>query len=185
MRNKLVAVLLCLGGMFVFAGFTSFSQAPKFTKVDVGTSGCKLYMPGTPDPVELSYSPDSSKVYTIESLDSTYSSYFHLGAIVVRLKDTDITGQEEDMLVNYMDYLKDAFKIAKSAGYGKGHTLSTHPTAKGVLDYWEDADGDQWVVKGWAAESTMFVMFIYGNKEFPNMSVREVFFNGARFPGDK
>lgn len=183
MKNR-IGVIGLLAVLF-FTGFTLLPQAPRFNKVDVGDSGCKVYIPGKPDPVKLEYSPDSSKVYTIETLDSTYGAYFHMGAIVVRLKDVDLKDQGEEMLISYLDYLKEAFKIKKAIGYGKGHTLSTHPTAKGVIDYWEDADGDQWAVKGWAAESTIFVMFIYGPKEFPNNNVKNVFFDGARFPGDK
>lgn len=181
-RNGIYAMLALL----VFTGFTTFTQAPRFKKVPVSDSGCSIYIPGDPGPVDLSYSPDSSKVYTIETLDSTYNAYFHMGAIVVRLKDMTMKPEEsEDMVISYLDYLKTAFNIKKAAGYGKGHTLTTHPTAKGVIDYWEDADGDQWAVKGWAAESTMFIMFIYGPKEFPNYNVQSVFFEGARFPGDK
>lgn len=162
-----------------------FSQnAPRFIKTDVADSGCKIYLPGKADPVDVSYSPDSSIVYTIETLDTTAGAYYHFGSIVVNLNGVDLTGQEEDMLIAYMDYLKDAFKIESSVGYGKGHTLSTHATAKGVLDYWEDADGDNWVVKGWAAESTLFVMFIYGPDDYPNQNVVDIFFKGARFKGD-
>ncbi|TND08737.1 MAG: hypothetical protein FD123_1953 [Bacteroidetes bacterium] len=184
MKKFLACTFLLVSGLFLSAFAPGYMQAPKFTKYDIKDSGCRIYLPGKPDPVDMSYSPDSSKVYTIESLDSTYGTYFHFGTIVVRLKEGDLVGTEEDMLTGYMDYLKDAFKIKKAVGYGKGHALSTHPTAKGVIDFWEDEDGDQWSVAGWAAESTIFVMFIYGNKEFPNQSVKEVFFKGARFPGD-
>lgn len=183
--KKLQPGIFVVLALLVFTGFTTFTQAPRFKKVAVSDSGCSIYIPGNPDPVTMEYSPDSSKVYTIETLDSTYKSYFHMGAIVVRLKDAILKPEEsEDMLVSYMDYLKTAFNIKKSVGYGKGHTLSTHPTAKGVIDYWEDADGDQWTVKGWAAESTMFIMFIYGPTEYPNYNVQSMFFEGARFPGD-
>lgn len=184
--KKLQSGIFGILALLVFTGFTSFIQAPRFKKVAVSDSGCSVYIPGNPDPVTVEYSPDSSKVYTIETLDSTYKAYYHMGAIVVRLKDMTLKPEEcEDILVNYMDYLKTAFNIKKAAGYGKGHRLETHPTAKGVIDYWEDADGDQWAVKGWAAESTMFIMFIYGPKEYPNYNVQSMFFEGARFPGDK
>ncbi|MCX6181515.1 MAG: hypothetical protein NT150_06280 [Bacteroidetes bacterium] len=139
-------------------------------------------MPAEPDPVDLSYSPDSARVYTIEALDSSTGMYFHFGAIVV--EDVDLGDSKEEMVIAYMDYLKTAFNVKTAAGYGKGHTLSTHASAVGVLDYWEDADGDQWKVKGWADSKSIVVMFVYGPKEYPNLNVTDIFFNGIRFPGD-
>lgn len=179
MRNLFFLLLL-------FVGSSAFSQnSLRFTKYDVGTSGCKLYLPDTPDPVDLSYSPDSSKVYTIEALDSTTNAYYHFGAIVVDLKGGALADDEkEDMIISYMDYLKTAFNIESSAGYGKGHTLTTHETAKGVLDYWVDKDGDHWKVMGWAAEQYIIVQFVYGPRDYPNTNVLDIFFKGIRFPGD-
>lgn len=159
--------------------------APRFIKTDIGDSGCKIYLPGKADPVGVSFSPDSSLVYTIETLDSTTGAYYHFGSVLVNLNNVDLEGQEEDVLVAYMDYLKTAFKIEEAVGYGKGHSLSTHSSAKGVLDYWKDSGGDQWAVKGWAAESTIFVMFVYGPGEYPNSNIVDVFFKGARFKGDE
>jgi hypothetical protein len=159
-------------------------KAPRFVKTDIADSGAKLYLPGTPDPVNISYSQDSSKVYTIETIDSTTGSYYHFGSIVAQLNGVDLQGQEEEMLIQYMDYLQTALAIESTAGYGKGHTLDTHPSAKGVLDYWRDEADDHWIVKGWAAESTIFVMFIYGPSDYPNQNVVDIFFKGARFAGD-
>jgi hypothetical protein len=159
-------------------------KAPRFTKTPVGDSGASLYLLGAPTDQTVSYSPDSSRVYTIETVDTTQGADYHFGAIVVSLNNVDLKDIEETMLVQYMDYLKEMFGVKEAAGYGKGHTLSTHPTAKGVLDYWLDSSGTHWKVKGWAAESTLFVMFIYGPEDYPNVNVAEVFFNGARFVGD-
>ena len=159
-------------------------NAPRFVKTDIADSGVKLYLPGTADPVNISYSQDSSKVYTIETIDSTTGDYYHFGSIVAELNGVDLQGQEEEMLIQYMDYLQTALAIESTAGYGKGHTLETHPSAKGVLDYWVDESDDHWIVKGWAAESTIFVMFIYGPSDYPNQNVVDVFFKGARFAGD-
>lgn len=159
-------------------------KAPRFTKTPVGDSGVSIYLPGAPTDQTVSYSPDSSKVYTIETVDTTQGAAYHFGAIVVNLNNVDLKDIEETMLIQYMDYLKEMFGVKEAAGYGKGHTLSTHPSAKGVLDYWLDSTGTHWKVKGWAAESTLFVLFIYGSEDFPNVNISEMFFNGARFVGD-
>ncbi len=175
-----LSLLLLLPSLSFLLG----QKAPRFVKTDIADSGCKLYLPGQADPVNISYSPDSSIVYTIETIDTSLGSFYHFGSIVINLKGVDLAGQEEDMLMSYMDYLKTTFNVKESAGYGKGHSLPTHPSAKGVLDYWLDETQTHWVVKGWAAESTIFVMFIYGPKDFPNPNVADIFFNGARFKGD-
>lgn len=179
LRNWLSLFLLLPAISFLCA-----QSAPRFVKTDIADSGAKIYLPGKPAPVEVSLSQDSSLVYTIETLDSTTGAYYHFGSIVVNLNQVDLSGQEEEMLISYMDYLKSAFKIESAAGYGKGHTLSTHPSAKGVLDYWLDEEGTRWIVKGWAAESTIFVMFVYGPEDYPNQQVVDIFFKGARFVGD-
>lgn len=167
---------------FVFV-MLAFSPG-RFAKYDVGDSGCKLYLPTAPQPVTMSYSEDSSRVYTIECEDTLQGNTFHYGAIVVRLNNMDITGIEVELLISYLDYLKVSLSIKNSAGYGKGHTLSTHPSAKGIVDYWEDETGDEWKVMGWIAEQTLVVQFIYGPVEFPNYNISEMFFKGFRFPGD-
>lgn len=164
--------------------FLTAQSAPRFIKTAIADSGTQLYLPGKADPATVSYSPDSSIVYTIEVIDSTTGAYYHFGSIVAQLKGVDLTGQEEAMLLAYLDYLKTAFDIKESAGYGKGHSLTTHPTATGILDYWLDAGGTHWIVKGWAAESTIFVLFIYGPDTYPNQNIVDVFFKGARFKGD-
>jgi hypothetical protein len=167
----------------LLAATIAFSQtAPRFKKYDVSDSKFSLYLPAIPGAVSLEYSPDSAKVYTLDALDSTYGAYFHFGAIVV--EDLATGDNKEDLLISYMDYLKTSFNIVSAAGYGKGHTLTTHPSAMGVLDYWEDKDGDQWKVKGWIDSKSIVFMFIYGSKEYPNYNVAEIFFNGIRFPGD-
>lgn len=164
--------------------FLSAQSAPRFVKTDIADSGAKIYLPGKPAPVEVSFSQDSSVVYTIETIDSTTGTYYHFGSIVANLNQVDLSGQEEEILISYMDYLKSVFQIEDAAGYGEGHSLTTHTSAKGVLDYWRDLEGTHWIVQGWAAESTIFVMFIYGPKDYPNPQVVDLFFKGARFKGD-
>jgi hypothetical protein len=177
----------CIITLLLLAGFqtAAFAQkAPRFTKTPVGDSGASVYLPGLPVDQTVSYSPDSSKVYTMEAIDTSQGASYRFGVIVVNLNGVDLKDMEEEMLTQYMDYLKDMFGVKQSAGYGKGHTLDTHPTAKGVLDYWLDAEETHWVVKGWAAESTLFVMFIYGPEDYPNVNVAQLYLNGARFAGD-
>ncbi|MBN8677957.1 MAG: hypothetical protein J0M29_07010 [Chitinophagales bacterium] len=178
-RNSILIVFLLLHTAVLCA-----QKAPRFAKTPVGDSGASIYLPGAPTEQNVSYSPDSSRVYTIETVDSTQGAAYHFGAIVVNLNHVDLKAIEEDMLTQYMDYLKETFDVKQAVGYGKGHTLDTHPSAKGMLDYWLDGSGSHWAVKGWAAESTLFVLFIYGPEDYPNVNVAQLFLNGARFAGD-
>lgn len=171
--------------LFLLSAPLFAQKAPKFAKYPIGNSGLNIYLPAQPDSVTLAYSPDSSKVYTIESLDSSSGKYYHFGAIVVDLKEKLAGGEEEDMIIAYLDYLKTAFEITESAGYGKGHTLETHPAAKGVIDYWKDKEGDEWRIFAWADTNYVVVMFEYGPGDYPNENVIEIFRKGIRFPGDK
>lgn len=175
-------------GVLLFLGFGLFAQetkekVPRFHKVAVGSSGTYAYVPDDEEfEVDLSYSPDSSAVYTGEVLCGTY----RFAVIVVKLNGTELVNQEEreDMLVSYMDYLQQTFSIVGAAGYGKGHTLEMYPEATGVIDYWEDEDGDEWVVKGWADTHTLAVLMLYGTGTYPYYNAQDMFLNGFRFDGE-
>lgn len=179
MPRSLVLFLFCF-----FAQFTHAQTAPRFAKYPVAETGFYIYLPAEPGPVTMEYSPDSAKVYTIEAVDSSQGKYFHFGAIVALMNGVDLAGQEDSVLTKYLDYLKGAFSIKSSAGYGYGHTLSTHPSAHGIIDYWGDKDGDEWKINAWAAEHAIVVQFEYGPSEYPIYNVMEIFGKAIRFPGD-
>jgi hypothetical protein len=163
----------------LFAQETSFTP-PRFSKQSIGTSGCFAYLPATDSlVVDVSYSPDSAAVYTVDQL----SGDFHYAVIVVKLHGTTLSNLEEkeDMLTAYMDFLQGSFSISDAAGYGKGHTLASNPDATGIIDYWIDVDGDNWEVKGWADSTTLAIMMVYGGTEYPNHTTLQVFLDGFRF----
>lgn len=163
---------------------TAQSASPQFSKYPIGESTVQIYFPSQPDEVYVDYSPDSSMVYTVECTDSSTGQDFQFGAIVVNLKGEIEEDRQEELLISYFDYLKESFKIQSSSGYGKGHTLTTHESAKGIIDLWEDEDLQKWEVTGWIAENTIVVLFEYGPDEYPNKKVIEIFMKGVRFFGD-
>lgn len=153
---------------------------PRLVKTAIGASGCHAYLPDDAEiAFDVSYSPDSSVVYTGDFA----SGDFHYAVIVVKLNNMVLETLEEKqaMLTSYLDFLQSEFSITESAGYGMGHTLTAYPDATGVLDYWEDADLDEWTVKAWADGSTMAVMAVYGATDYPSYSALEVYLNGFRF----
>ena len=105
------------------------------------------------------------------------------GVICIKLLEAvnDLTKAEE-LVSDYLDYLKLNFEIKKSAGYGKGHHLNNNETTRGMIDYWEDAQKNNWKVKAWTDGKYIGVLYAHSVKELPETKV-DVFLNGFRFPG--
>jgi hypothetical protein len=169
--------------LFSFSVQQLHAGLPEWQKIDIGDSGCKAYFPGTLPEAEVTYSHDGSKMYIVDLL-TDYWGDFRFVTITVVLKDGTFIGQEEEMLMAYMDFLKGQFGVNASANYGRGHTLSTHPSANGVINFWGCENGDKIRTTGWAAENILTVMMIIGSEEFEHYNIAEMFFKGFRFPGD-
>jgi hypothetical protein len=155
----------------------SFGQPIK--KYAISNTGCAAYFYCNPGTFELSYSDDSSKVYTAECENAEVS----YGVIGVELKEPNNNmAASEDLLISYLDYLKTAFKITSSAGYGKGHRLKNREDTRGVIDYWTDEEKNNWKIKGWTDGKFIAVMYAYSKKELPDSRVN-LFLDGFRLPG--
>ncbi len=164
---------------FFIVAFAASAQVPRFAKYQINQTGRYAYYPSDPGTAKAEKSDDGSDVYTLEvQSDSTF-----YGTIMVDFTDglLDASSKQEieDMLISYLDYLQGAFSITESAGYGKGHTLESNPDAIGVIDYWQDATGEPWIIKGWADKNTLAVMYIYGTE--PAEGSKQMFLNGFRF----
>ncbi|MBK8558079.1 MAG: hypothetical protein IPL65_21095 [Lewinellaceae bacterium] len=154
--------------------------APRFVKTAVGETGCFAYLPQDMPEFEMNPSEDGAEVYTAEVTvgDFAYS------CIGVKFSEPFSDSSPDDMealLESYLDFLKDAFEIEGSAGYGHGHTLEAYPDARGLLDYWRDADGLEYSIMGWANQSNLGVLIIYGKTEYPSVSAANMYLNGWRF----
>ncbi len=159
---------------------TVSAQVPRFTKYQINETGRYAYFPEDPGTVEPVMSDDGSDVYTYEvEFENTF-----YGTIMVDFTDDafkeNSKEEMEEVLISYLDYLQGAFSITETAGYGKGHTLESNPDAVGVLDYWEDATGEPWVIKGWVDQNSLAVMYMYST-ELPAQGIQDVFLNGFRF----
>jgi hypothetical protein len=170
MKKIFLIVLLQYGCINIF------SQIIK--KYPIAESGCAAYFYCNPGKFELSYSPDSSKVYTSECIvDGT-----GYGAICVKFKDPiNNIDNAEGVLVAYLDYLKTNFKIVSAAGYGKGHRLNGKENIHGIIDYWKDEEKNNWKIKGWTNGSLIVIMYAYSKQELPETKVN-VFLDGIVFP---
>jgi len=155
-------------------------QAQSLKKYDIGGSGCKAYFFCNPGEFVLSYSADSSKVYTGECKADS----LNWGIICVALKQPVSPGQEaEDLLTSYLDFLKTVYNTSSAAGYGKGHSMKNNADVKGMIDYWTDKDGDEWKIKGWTDGKFIAVLYVYAQGKLEETSKVNLFLDGFRFKG--
>ncbi len=174
---KIIAFLL----LVLFPGAFFYAQkppVPRFNKHLIGSSKVSAYFPEESPIFEESYSPDSSIVITYESQLADHS--FALVQVDFREQVTDSIDRE-NLLVMYLDYLKDNFGVIEAAGYGKGHRLESYPQVQGVIDYWRDMDGNDYSIKGWITSEHLTVFMLYGTGEYPYPTAQEMYFNGIRY----
>jgi hypothetical protein len=149
MRSLILPALLALA-------FSANSQSIK--KYSISNSGCTAFMYCDPGKWDVDLSEDSSKVYTAEcSKDNvTY------GIVLVKLLQPvpDLTAAE-DVTISYLDYLKASVHIKTAAGYGKGHRLNNSESTRGILDYWKDADKNNWKIKAWTDGKFIAVLYAF------------------------
>ena len=161
--------------LLLLIGYTAFSQSLK--KYPVSKSGCTYYN-YCDAKFDISKSTDSSDIYTGECAiaDVTY------GIICVKLLNPVADLQmAEDLLIAYMDFLKQSFEIASAAGYGKGHRLNNNENTRGIIDYWKEKDNNNWKVKGWTDGKHIAVLYAYTLKTLAEQKVN-VFLDGFRLP---
>lgn len=154
------------------------AQTPRFQKYPVMESGTYIYFPAEAV-FEKSYSEDSSDVYTCEA----EVGGINYGAIIVKFAGelNDEPSDWEALLSLYMEYLASStFALTSQVDPGYGHTLESAPEAKGILMYGEDADVNQYAIKGWINKYVLAVLFVYSKEEM-NINVQNLFLNGFRF----
>src|SRR5882724_5430224 len=171
MKKCFLPVLLLL--------LSSFCSGQSLKKYPISNSGCSLYMFCEPPLFDVDKSEDSSMVYSseCEKDDVMY------GVICVKLIDpvTDLQ-QAEDLAISYLDYLKLNFEIKKAVGYGKGHRLHDNENTRGIIDYWEDKEKNNWKVKAWTDGKFIAVLYAHSLKELPETKVN-IFLDSFRLPG--
>lgn len=173
MRNLLLAFAAIL--------FINSACAQGLKKYPIGKSGCSAYFYCDPGTFELSKSADSSDMQTGECV----SNEVHYGIICVKLrKRAKNLDASEQVLTDYIDFLKGPLEITSAAGYGTGHRLKGNEQTRGVLDYWKDKSNNNWKIKGWTDGKYIVFMYVYTSiliNEFKG----DAFLNGLDFPAKK
>lgn len=161
-----------------FSSCFLFSHSQSLKKIPVSNSGCFVYTYCSFN-FEKEYSEDSSEVYVSECVKDEVS----YGVICVKLlRPASDLDKAEEMLIDYLNYLKTSFSISKAAGYGRGHLLNKNENTRGVLDYWEDNEKNNWKIKAWTDGKFIGVLYGYSAKELPEVKLN-VFLDSFRFPG--
>lgn len=154
-------------------------KVPRLQRTNIGTTGLSAYLPvGFPE-FAVAPSEDGSRVHTGELAQGG----FVYGAIGLRFAAPLEDGPEswEQLLISYLDFLKAQLGVTGAAGYGLGHRLESEPSARGVIDYWEDASGTQYAIKGWVTQTHLAVLFIAGPAEYPVLTAQQLYLDGIRF----
>ena len=159
-----------------------FSNAQNLKKISIkdslNNSGCSVSA-FCNFRFETEYSEDSSLVYVSECEKDAVT----YGVICVKLLQlADNLAVAEESLISYLDYLKKSFNILKSAGYGKGQRLANNENTRGVIDYWEDSEKNNWKVKAWTNGNYIGVLYGFSAKELSESKLN-VYLDSFRFPG--
>jgi hypothetical protein len=101
--------------------------------------------------------------------DATY------GIISIKLKKAFAQLQQaQTVLIEFIEQLQSTFGVL--------HTTGLHAewesTKVSVTDYWQDADGQDWKVKGWTDGKTIAVFYIKNIARVP-VARESYFLNGA------
>ncbi len=156
-------------------------SAQSLKKYTIGKSGCSAYFFCNPGTFEVTHSPDSSVVYTGECKDGVVT----YDIICVQLKaKIEHLNDAEQVLEQYLDYIKSSFGIEAAVGYGKGHRLRGKEDTRGIIDYWKDKEKNNLNVKGWTNGQYIVVLIAISDKEIP-FEKGNVFLDGIVFPEAK
>lgn len=162
---------------FSLIGTTSHAQSLK--KYTISNSGCTVYMFCDPGKFSVSKSEDGSDVYTGKCTREKLT----IGVICVKLKDK-ITNLDDaqSLVIAYLDYLKQQFEVKAAVGYGKGNQLNNNEKTIGVVDFWEDKDGNKIKIRGWTDGAYIGVLYGVSQEELPDTKLN-VFLESFRMPG--
>jgi hypothetical protein len=150
--------------------------ASKQKRIPIGKTGC-TYINYCDTPFKVDHTTDSSRVYSTEctQADVTY------GLICVQLKNpyAELT-MAEDMMIAYVDFLKQNFTVTSATGYTKGYRLNDSDSTRGISDQWEDSEGDKWRIRAWTDGKFIGFMYTYSKKPIVEAKA-EQYFEAFRF----
>jgi hypothetical protein len=168
--------------IFCFISLQLFGQEkepiPRFVKTKILNSSSYAYLPNANAEINVSYSEDSSAIYTYEELIGNFTfSFIHVDF----MHEINDSLEQQQVLVSYLEYLKTQLEIEGSAGYGYGHTLESQPNTQGIIDYWMGKENTKYALKAWTNSKHITIFFLYGTEEYPYFNAQQMYFDGIRY----
>jgi hypothetical protein len=149
-------------------------------KKSISNSGCSANLPGNMTEFEVTYSEDSSLVYSAEAEQGPYV----YGCIAVKFSEAfedDDSDELDKLLSSYLNYLEKSFDITSAKGQDNTPRLQGYPGSRGIMDNWEDAEGRHYAVMGWINQTNLAVLYIIKNGDYPPTGLSQAYFNGFMF----
>lgn len=169
-----------LSFILLIAGLTAWSQAITYYNLRVDKTNCYIKFPVKDAVVSLSYSPDSSEVYTI---DDFYGEH-NYSVIVVRYKEPvsdNLSDVIYSMQEGYLDFLMEPLGVTNSSGFDRIIGLRGRNDIYGIGAYWSFDDGSDAYIKSWANQYYLSVLMVSGAPAPEAGTVKE-FLEGVTFP---
>ena len=153
---NLARILLVITIVSSLSGYTQGT----LTRYPVGNSGCSACFFVKPDPATVSFTNDSSRIYTMQSTDAEGIT---CSLVTIKLAQK-LEGDDIDaMLSGYMEFMKAQFAVKQSGGYTRGITLPAHPKAQGMSDDWSNDKSDVSIM-GYCDGNFTAILLIFADK---------------------
>jgi len=161
--------------LFTFILLQSSAQSLK--RVPISNSGCSVAVVCFPGRFDEYFTEDSSKIFADDCIkdDITYGIY-----LVKLVKPVTNLENAQDTAITYLNFMKLDYLINKAKGYDKGHLLNQNEKTRGIIDYWEDEEGNKWKVKAWTDGKFVGVLYVYGLSLLPENKI-DPFLDGFLF----
>lgn len=173
--------------LLVLLGSTALTaQNANWQRYKLGNSGCSVNLPERPTDTDFSLDIDSNKVYNakVEQVVNGRRYYFSVTAMLMREELAPEDNEAAfDQLTSFMDYIKSTQNIIDETSYKKINNLARGKLAKGQTATWTDQQGQTYHVMGWINGRTVAVLYVFGEKPYPNQpQLNMSFFNSFQFP---
>ncbi|HWJ92337.1 MAG TPA: hypothetical protein VNR87_14575 [Flavisolibacter sp.] len=152
----------------IFLLATSFalrlSSSKKFKNFFIGDTGCSALLLSSSD-VQRTKTVSGDHLYFSEFNESKVG----YGLICIHLKQECDLNEASEMLHSYMEKLRGPFYVLHNTGIQKDVDWNTD-CSKTLVDYWQDADKQDWKVKGYTDGRFMAVLYV---KNISQVEVRK------------
>jgi len=148
-----------------------------FKRFSIANSGCTILLPEHAGNFSTSFTNAKDIIHFGETSegDVTYGS-----VTIQLLNPLDTLAEAEKVLAQFMHTLQASYDIEHTTGLTLGYTLKGNNEARGIVDYWQDADGIDFKVKGWTNGSIMAVLFIREISQVP-VAKQEMYLDSFKF----